>query len=101
MVRLDEMQDFAKRLPVLKPLDMRASDYIRERVYHGVIADPFATTAIPHLGADHVLWGTDFPHAHSIGFELHDTVKELFGSLSESDLALVTGNNAARLYSLN
>ncbi|MBV8087509.1 MAG: amidohydrolase [Chloroflexi bacterium] len=101
MVRLDEMQDFAKRLPALKPLDMRASDYVRERVYHGLIADPFAQTAIPRLGADHVLWGTDFPHAHSVGFEMHETVEKLFGGLSEHDRELVTAGNAARLYGLN
>ncbi|MBV9120754.1 MAG: amidohydrolase family protein, partial [Chloroflexi bacterium] len=101
MVRLDEMQDFAKRLPKLEPLNRRASEYVREQVYHGVIADIHAQDAVPHLGADHILWGTDFPHAHSVGFEMHDTLKELFGDLSDADRNLIIGDNAARLYNLN
>ena len=101
MTRLDEMQDFAKRLPKLESLNHRASDYIRQHVYHGVIADPYAADAIKHIGADHVLWGTDFPHAHSIGLEMHETAKRLFGGLSEDEKDLVMGDTAANLYHLN
>ena len=65
MFRIDQIQnDYAHRMTLPK-LNMRASDYMRTRIWHGFIDDPFAMDALPSLGADHIVWGSDFPHIRS------------------------------------
>ena len=62
MWRLDHMQDAMSHRLVLPKLDMRASDYMRQRIWHGMIDDIYGTETIEYLGADRILWGSDFPH---------------------------------------
>ena len=51
---------------------MKASDYMRTRVYHGLIDDAYGPEMIPLIGADRVLWGTS--HIRSIGLEAQEHV---------------------------
>jgi len=101
MWRLDQMQDdFGHRLQLPK-LDLKASDYMRRRIWHGVIDDPLGRGAIDHIGADRVLWGSDFPHVRSIGLDAHDRLQGLFQGLSEADQSKIVAGNVASLYGLN
>lgn len=54
-------------------LTRRPSEYIREQVYlttHPVESDPrLFETALTYLGADHVLFGSDWPHFDADGVE--------------------------------
>jgi predicted TIM-barrel fold metal-dependent hydrolase len=101
MYRLDQMQgSFKARLPWLPTLKTAASDYIRHRIWHGMIDDPLGKEAIRHIGVDQVLWGSDFPHVRSIGLETQERVAKLFdGMLGEEQDKLVAGN-VARLFGL-
>ena len=52
MWRLDQMQeDFGYRLDLPK-LDLKASDYMRRRIWHGVIDDPFAAESVKKIGTE-------------------------------------------------
>jgi len=98
MFRLDQMQaDFASVLPLPK-LKMVASDYIRTRVWHGLVDDPYRYDAIPHVGVDQILWGSDFPHIRSIGPETQGTLKKMFGQLPADQQEKIVGLNALALY---
>ena len=79
MTRLDQIDDNITRfhLPRLK---MRASDYMRTRVWHGFVLDTAASYTTPYVGASQVLWGSDFPHFRSIGLEAQATLHELVGA---------------------
>ena len=85
-------------LPVLK---LQASDYIRKRTWHGFTDDPYPLFAIEHVGADAILWGSDFPHSRSvITFEAQENLIEMLGVLPMSDQEKVVGQNAAKVWGL-
>jgi predicted TIM-barrel fold metal-dependent hydrolase len=101
LFRIDEMQgSFVHRLPFLPKLQMRASDYMKTRVWHGMINDPYGLDSIRHIGADRVLWGSDFPHVRSFGHDTQDGLMEMFKDLSPEDRDRVVGSNTAGVYGL-
>ncbi len=101
MFRLDQMQgSFKARMPWLPKLKMAASDYIRTRVWQGMIDDPLGQEAIRHIGADQVLWGSDFPHVRSIGLETQERVAKLYDGLPRPDQEKLVGGNVARVFGL-
>ena len=100
MSRIDQMQeDFGARLQ-LPALKMRASDYMRTRVWHGIIDDPHGAEAIRHIGIDRILWGSDFPHVRSIGLDAHSRLSALFDKLNQAERRQVVSENVCRLYGL-
>src|SRR5215831_15833277 len=99
MTRLDQIDENISRFH-LPRLQMRASDYMRTRVYHGFISDTAADYSIPHIGVDQVLWGSDFPHFRSIGLEAQSALHTLLGTLPRQDQEKVVGGNAAQVFNL-
>src|SRR5262249_12275509 len=81
-------------------LQMPASDYMRERIWHGFIDDTAAGFAIPYVGAGRVLCGSDFPHIRSIGPDADATVARLIASLPAHEQEMVVGGNAAEVFRL-
>jgi predicted TIM-barrel fold metal-dependent hydrolase len=101
MYRLDQMQgSFKARLPWLPTLKMAASDYLRHRIWHGMIDDPLGQEAIRHIGVDQVLWGSDFPHVRSIGLETQERVAKLYDGLPGADQDKLVAGNVARVFGL-
>ena len=100
MWRIDQMQnDMGPRLRLPK-VALRASDYMRTRVWHGVINDPHSAYVIPQVGASQVLWGSDFPHVRSIGLDAQGAVARLLDGLPPEDQTRVVGGNATAVYGL-
>lgn len=101
MWRLDQMQDdFGVRLQ-LPSLKLKASEYMKTRIWHGIIDDPFAADTMAHIGVDQVLWGSDFPHVRSIGLDAQSRLAKLFGTLSAADQQKLVAGNVAKLYGLS
>ncbi|ETX00437.1 MAG: hypothetical protein ETSY1_11205 [Candidatus Entotheonella factor] len=97
MARLDQTEDVAPRLKIPK-LKMKASDYMRERIWHGFIDDTAADFAIPYVGANRVLWGSDFPHIRSMGLDADSAVYNLIAKLDPNEQAQVVGGNATEVF---
>ncbi len=85
----------------LPPLKMKPSDYMKTRIWHGMIDDPFAAQVIRPVGPDRILWGSDFPHVRSIGLETQTRLKSLFADLARPEQERIVGGNVAKLYRLN
>lgn len=100
MTRLDQIDDNLSRFHLPK-LAMRASDYMRTRVWHGFINDSAAAHMIPYIGATQILWGSDFPHFRSIGLEAQASLHDLIGVLPRAQQEQVVGGNAAQVYNLD
>ena len=100
MSRLDQLDDVAPRLNLPK-LNMRASEYMKTRVFHGFIDDSAAEVAIPYVGADRVLWGSDFPHIRSIGLDARSALYRQLQTFSAEEQGKLVGGNAAELFGLD
>jgi predicted TIM-barrel fold metal-dependent hydrolase len=100
MARLDQIDVIAPRLH-LPRLDLRASDYMRTRIWHGFIDDTAAVHSIPYIGASQVLWGSDFPHTRSIGLDAQSTLAKQLVTLSRNEQEQVVGGNAAQVFNRN
>ncbi len=100
MWRLDQIQgDFSRRLSLPK-LKMKASDYVRHRVWHGVINDPETRFAVERIGVDQIMWGSDYPHNIGIADAQQALARALEG-FSAQDQAKVVGGTAASVYNLH
>ena len=100
MSRLDQLDDVAPRLNLPK-LKMRASEYMKTRVFHGFIDDSAAELAIPYVGVDRILWGSDFPHIRSMGLDAKSTLYQQLQTFSEEDQAKLVGENAVKVFDLD
>ena len=97
MARLDQIEEIAPRL-YLPQLEMRASDYMRTRIWHGFIDDTAAAYSIPYVGASQVLWGSDFPHTRSIGLDAQSALYKQLETLPREEQEQVVGGNAAKVF---
>ncbi len=100
MWRLDQMQSsFGHRMPIPK-LKHKASDYVKDRLWHCMIDDPLAAQALESLRLDRILWGSDFPHVRSIGVDAKGVVGALLQDLTPSARSGIIAENTAALYRL-
>ena len=101
MMRLDMMQGvFSDRLS-LPTLEMKASDYVRTRVWHGLIEDKFGLGGLDLIGESQVCWGSDFPHSIAIGSEAQQAVEKILGDLPPETRHRLACENAKTLFSLH
>jgi predicted TIM-barrel fold metal-dependent hydrolase len=100
MWRLDQMQSsFGHRMPIPK-LKRRASEYVKDRLWHCMIDDPLAAQALAALRTDRILWGSDFPHVRSIGVDAKSVVGALLQELPPAARGGIVAENTAALYRL-
>ena len=95
--KMDELQFAMSHRLELPQLKMKASEYVTKRIWHGMISDPYGVNTMKMLGAETILWGSDFPHVRSVGLNAHDYLAELLSGLPEADQDKVVGGNCARL----
>lgn len=95
----DTMGALAARLG-LPHTKIKPSEYMQSRIWHGFIDDPFALDAVPHIGAEQVLWGTDFPHPGSIGLGTQGTAQRTVAGLPDEQQRKIVADNAVRVWNL-
>lgn len=98
LFRIDSMRNGLAPYVDMPKLKLKPSDYVRDRMWHGVINDPDSAYVIPQVGVNRVLWGSDFPHIRSIGLGAESHLKQLLGDLTLADQELIVGGNTAELY---
>lgn len=84
------------------------SEYFKRQIYGCFWFErDTANTAIAQLGADNILFETDFPHPTSMSPGTHTSaiapnlyIQETFSGLPEADLRKILHDNAARIYGL-
>jgi predicted TIM-barrel fold metal-dependent hydrolase len=60
---------------------MKPSEYIRKHIYFGFVCDPLATKFRDHLPAEHLLWGSDFPHSAGSYPDSKDWIARMFSDV--------------------
>jgi uncharacterized protein len=99
--RLDEHVEWLGEIPQEGgDLEMSPSDYFRRQGWINCEPDePNLQGIVDYLGADRLLWASDFPHPDA---KYPGAVESLFSKaqLSKEDLAAYAGANARALYQL-
>jgi len=79
-------------------LTMAPSDYWRRQCWATYQTDPIGVKLIDELGADRIMWGSDFPHPDGIWPDSREYVQKELGHLPADVRRKVVCENAARLY---
>ena len=82
-------------------LTMKPSEYFHRQGYSTFQKESVAGDLIPLIGAENVIWGSDYPHPDGVWPDSHETIENNFRNLkSESDKRKVVCENAGKLYGL-
>jgi len=79
-------------------LTMKPSDYWRRQCYATYQSDRIGVKLIDDLGADRVMWGSDFPHPDGVWPDSREYVARELGHLVPEVRRQIVCDNAARLY---
>ena len=80
-------------------LTMQPSDYVKRNVYFGASAlSPYESGMIRWLGAEHILWGSDYPHEEGTTPHSKLAIRWALHDQAEADVRLILAGNSARLY---
>jgi predicted TIM-barrel fold metal-dependent hydrolase len=97
--RMDQLQAKLRDLSDVK-LSMASSDYFRRQFYATFIEDPLFASTLPHLGADNIMWSSDFPHLASSWPRSGDFIESTLATVGEADRRKIVHDNVSRLYGL-
>jgi predicted TIM-barrel fold metal-dependent hydrolase len=81
-------------------LTMKPSDYWRRQCKATFQFDRIGTQLIDEMGAETIMWASDYPHTDGIWPESAKYIEEQFGHLPEDVVQKITCENAGKLYGL-
>ena len=79
-------------------IKMKPSDYWKRQCYATYQTDPIGVKLIDVLGADRVMWGSDFPHPDGVWPDSQEYLQRELGHLPPVTRRKIQCENAARLY---
>lgn len=79
-------------------LTLTPSEYVQRNCYLASELTPFESGMIDFMGADHILWGSDYPHEE--GFAPHSklAIRWALHDRTEDECRKILAENAGRLY---
>lgn len=82
-------------------LKRKPSEYVKQNTHWGTLYDPVGIQARSAIGADRIMFATDFPHAAGDWPSTQNIVEEMFAGVPEDDKALILAENAIRFFHLD
>ena len=79
-------------------LTLTPSEYAQRNCYLSTEIGPHDGVMIDFLGADHVLWGSDYPHEEGFAPHSRQAIRWALHERPEADCRRILGGNAGRLY---
>ncbi|MDA8044978.1 MAG: amidohydrolase family protein [Actinomycetota bacterium] len=80
-------------------LTMAPSEYVKRNVYFGASAfSPYEGDIIKYMGADHILWGSDYPHEEGTTPDSKTAIQWSLHTQTEENVRQILAGNAGRLY---
>jgi predicted TIM-barrel fold metal-dependent hydrolase len=76
------------------------SDYFRQNVFLGFQEDALGVCLREHIGAENLLWGSDYPHQESTWPNSQKILTRILVCCGEEDVRNIVGGNASRIYNL-
>jgi uncharacterized protein len=97
---LDRMDHKFEVMRSFSSLKLLPSEYFKRQCVISAEPDESLTGPIvEHLGADYVVWASDYPHLDA-SFHVVDTIRERISGLPEDSQRKVLGENTLRFYGL-
>jgi hypothetical protein len=85
---------------ILDPLEHRPSHYWHKHCFATFQNDRLGLSQVDVIGADRVLWASDFPHSEgSYGYG-RTSMKAVVDAVGEDKARLILGENAIKLFDL-
>ena len=81
-------------------LKMKPSDYWRRQCKATFQYDRVGTKLIEEMGAESLMWGSDYPHGDGVWPHSDQYIKEQFKDVSPEVTRMITCTNAAKFYGL-
>jgi predicted TIM-barrel fold metal-dependent hydrolase len=98
---LDRLDHKFEVMRAFSPMQLRPSEYFKRQCLISAEPDESLTGRIvEHLGADYVIWASDYPHLDA-SFHVVDEIRDKIGGLPEAWQRKVLGENALRFYGLS
>jgi predicted TIM-barrel fold metal-dependent hydrolase len=76
------------------------SFYWKRQCYCSFMLDPVGVELTDRIGADNMLWSTDYPHAEGVFGLAGDVAKSIYDTVGHEKAAKILGGNAAKLWKL-
>jgi predicted TIM-barrel fold metal-dependent hydrolase len=97
---LDRLDHKAEVMRPFSPLKLLPSEYFKRQCVISAEPDESLTgPVVEHLGADHVVWASDYPHLDA-SFHVVDMIRQRISGLPDESQRKVLGTNALRFYGL-
>jgi predicted TIM-barrel fold metal-dependent hydrolase len=84
----------------IKPLKHDAPEYMKSRIWHGMVTDPYSAMVKDIVGVNQIMWGSDYPHGRSIGTEVHEVLPKIFQGVPQAEQERMVGANVAHVYGI-
>ena len=92
---------WAERLLNVKPLRQRPSDYVRQHIHFSVQhVERVAVELRQHLGVEHIMFATDFPHIECDWPNTRPFAERLFAGVPETEAFKIAAGNMLRYFRL-
>ena len=79
-------------------LTMKPSDYWRRQMYASFQQDETGLELLDRIGADRIMWGSDFPHPDGVWPDSQSYIDKMLGHLPEATRRAIVYETAAGLY---
>jgi predicted TIM-barrel fold metal-dependent hydrolase len=95
------MDHKAEVMHAFSAMKLLPSEYFKRQCLISAEPDESITAKIvEHLGAEYVMWASDYPHLDA-SFNVVGQIREKLAGLPEADQRLVLGENVLRFYGLD
>ncbi|HEY3116971.1 MAG TPA: amidohydrolase family protein [Chloroflexota bacterium] len=91
---------YLEREQGLTPLPMPPSQYMARQVLWGFLDNPFGVRMRHEIGVQHLMWGSDFPHAPTDWPNSLDTIARNLVDVPQDEQELLLVGNAVRFFHL-
>ena len=79
-------------------LTLTPSEYTQRNCYLASELAPYDSATIDFMGADHIMWGSDYPHEEGFAPQSKLAIRWALHNRSEAECRKILGGNAGRLY---
>ena len=83
-----------------KPLKRLPSEYVRDHIYFSVQYENVAVELRHHIGVDHIMFATDFPHIECEWPDTKPIVERIYANVPEDERHLMWAGNCINYFKL-